>query len=186
MLCLSISDTMNTRKHLLSAARLMLPTTGLSLIFAGTYTKSIQSGQLQILIDISSYLFIVLGFVLLVIGVLWTLGHGMKNVLLKRSIRRSRDADVQVFTVDRSDVYPPSYEESQVRNNAVGVVPTVISIPSGMVWPGPAPPVYALTCNESSVEDFSHEEPPTYQQAVQSQTESQTSHLPTNSTVEPL
>ncbi|KAG7332626.1 hypothetical protein KOW79_004460 [Hemibagrus wyckioides] len=178
---------MITRKHLLSAARLILPTIGLSLIFAGAYMKSIQSEQIQILIDISSYFFIILGFIMLAIGVVWSVGHGMKNVLLKRSMRRSRDADVQIFTVDRADIYPPSYEESQVRNNAVELVPTIISIPTGTGWDGPAPPVYTLTCNETLVEDFSHEEPPTYQQAVlQSQAESQACHLPANATVEPL
>lgn len=86
---------------MLSAARLLLPTTGLSLICIGAYIKSIQSEQLQILRDISTLLFIILGFILLVVGVLWSVGHGMKNVLLKRSVRRSRNADVQVFTVDR-------------------------------------------------------------------------------------
>ncbi|XP_017323950.1 transmembrane protein 252 [Ictalurus punctatus] len=177
---------MNTRKHLLSAARLLLPTTGLSLICIGAYIKSIQSEQLQILRDISTLLFIILGFILLVVGVLWSVGHGMKNVLLKRSVRRSRNADVQVFTVDRSDLYPPSYEESQVGINDIDSVPTVISIPTGMQWAGPAPPVYMQTGYETSVEDFSHEEPPTYQQAVlQSQADSQAVHLPTNSSVEP-
>lgn len=85
----------------MSAARLVLPTTGLILICVGAYIKSIESGQLQILRDISVYLFIILGFILIVAGVLWSVGNGMKNVLLKRSVRRSRDADVHVFTVDR-------------------------------------------------------------------------------------
>ncbi|XP_026784303.1 transmembrane protein 252 [Pangasianodon hypophthalmus] len=178
---------MNTRKHLLSAARLLLPTIGLSLICAGAYIKSIQSEQLQILRDISTYLFIILGFILLFAGVLWSLGHGMKNVLLKRSVRRSRDANIQVFIVDRSNFYPPSYEESQVRNNAFEVAPTIIPIPTGMQWAGRAPPLYTQTCYEISVEDFSHEEPPTYQQAVlQSQDDSQAAYLPTNSSVEPV
>ncbi|XP_046727986.1 uncharacterized protein LOC124400307 isoform X2 [Silurus meridionalis] len=154
---LSCSDTMNTRKHLLCAARYSMPTIGLSLISAGAYIKSIQNEQVQILRDISTYLFIILGFILLVIGVLWSLGHGMKNVLLKRALRRSRDADVLVFTVD------------------------------SMGCAGPAPPVYTLTCYENSFEDFSHEEPPTYQQAVlQSQAESQAARLATNSFVEPV
>ncbi|XP_060786880.1 transmembrane protein 252-like [Neoarius graeffei] len=178
---------MNTRRHLLSAARLVLPTTGLILICVGAYINSIQSGQLQILRDISVYLFIILGFILIVAGVLWSVGNGMKNVLLKRSVRRSRDADVHVFTVDRSDLYPPSYEESQVRNNPTEAVPTIISIPTAMRWAGPAPPVYMQNSYETSVEDFSHEEPPTYQQAVLwSQADSQAAHLSTNSSVEPL
>ncbi|KAI5095269.1 hypothetical protein C0J45_15344 [Silurus meridionalis] len=177
---------MNTRKHLLCAARYSMPTIGLSLISAGAYIKSIQNEQVQILRDISTYLFIILGFILLVIGVLWSLGHGMKNVLLKRALRRSRDADVLVFTVDRSEFYPPSYEQSQVRDNNQPF-PTVLSISSSMGCAGPAPPVYTLTCYENSFEDFSHEEPPTYQQAVlQSQAESQAARLATNSFVEPV
>lgn len=92
---------MNTRKHLLSAARLILPAIGLSLICAGAYMKSIQSQQLQIFREVITYLFIILGFILVAIGVLWSLGHGMKNVLLKYSVRRCRDADFQIFTVDR-------------------------------------------------------------------------------------
>lgn len=98
---LNCSDTMNARKHLLSAAQFVVPTIGLSLICVGAYINSIQSQQLQILRNISFYLFIVLGFILLVTGVLWSLGHGVKTVLLKSSIRRTRPTDVQVFTVDR-------------------------------------------------------------------------------------
>lgn len=91
-----------------------------------------------------------------------------------------------LFSLIRSDLYPPSYEESQVGINDIDSVPTVISIPTGMQWAGPAPPVYMQTGYETSVEDFSHEEPPTYQQAVlQSQADSQAVHLPTNSSVEP-
>lgn len=92
---------MNTRKRLLSAARHVLPTIGLTLICAGAYINSIQSDQMQILRDTSIYVFIILGFILLVFGVLWSVGHGVKSVLLKRLVRRSRGADVQVFTVSR-------------------------------------------------------------------------------------
>ncbi|KAF5906266.1 transmembrane protein, partial [Clarias magur] len=91
---------MNTRKRLLSAARLILPTIGLSLICAGAYMKSIQSHHLQLLREVITYIFIILGFILVAIGVLWSLGHGMKNVLLKYSVRRCRDADFQISAVD--------------------------------------------------------------------------------------
>lgn len=91
------------------------------------------------------------------------------------------------FLLIRSDLDPPLYEKSQVRNNPAEAVPTIISIPTAMRCASPAPPVYMQNSYETSVEDFSHEEPPTYQQAViWSQADSQAAHLSTNSSVEPL
>ncbi|XP_072536937.1 transmembrane protein 252-like [Salminus brasiliensis] len=167
---------MNIRKHLMATARLVLPTTGLSLICGGAYINSIQSDQMQMLKEVFTYLLIILGFILLVVGVLWSVGHGVKGVLVKWSGGRIRHNDVHVFTVDRAS-FPPSYEESQVGN----------PIPVIMQWPGSAPPVYSESSFEICTEDFSHEEPPTYQQAIlQNQAAPQTASLPTNSSTEPF
>lgn len=92
---------MAKRTYLLSAARLLLPTVGLIFICIGAYLKSIQNENLLDLMDVSSYLLIILGFILLVIGVLWSVGHGMKNVWLKRRGWRNQNPDIQVFTVNR-------------------------------------------------------------------------------------
>lgn len=85
----------------MATARLALPTIGLCLICGGAYLKSIQSDHLDTLRDILTYLLIILGFSLLVIGVIWSIGHGMKSVLVKWSGRRTQDNDVHVFTLDR-------------------------------------------------------------------------------------
>ncbi|XP_062854825.1 transmembrane protein 252-like [Trichomycterus rosablanca] len=178
---------MAKRKHLLSAARLLLPTVGLILICVGAYIKSIQNENLLDLMDVSTYLFIILGFILLVIGVLWSVGHGMKNVWLKRREWRNQNADIQVFTVDRCYNYPPSYEESEVRNNVVDGITPIILIPTGIRWPGSAPPVYTESCYETFSEDYSHEEPPNYQQVIlQCQSLPEAACPPRNSFSEPF
>ncbi|XP_066499481.1 transmembrane protein 252-like [Hoplias malabaricus] len=170
---------MSKKKNLLAAARLVMPTIGLCLICGGAYIKSIQGDDMQMLRDVITFFLIVLGFVLLFIGVLWSLGHGMKNAMVKWSGRRTQDNEVHVFTVDRATFYPPSYEESQVRDNVGESV--------DIWWPGVAPPVYSEICCETSNEDFSHEEPPSYQQAIlQSQAFIQNPCAPPYSTAEPV
>ncbi|XP_036435652.1 transmembrane protein 252-like [Colossoma macropomum] len=175
----NLTDTMSKRKYLLATARLLMPATGLSLICVGAYIKSIENEELETLVDVFAYILIILGLILLVLGVLWSVGHGVKNVLVKWSGRRTQNNDVHVFTVDRPCIFPPSYEESEVRDD----------VEEGTVrrWQGLAPPMYTESSVETCTEDFSHEEPPTYQQAVlHSQAAPQTTCLPTNSSVEPL
>ncbi|XP_037391781.1 transmembrane protein 252 [Pygocentrus nattereri] len=174
-----LTDTMCKRKYLLAAARLVMPATGLSLICVGAYIKSIDNEEVKTLIDVFTYILIILGLIFLVFGLLWSVGHGMKNALVKWSGRRTQNNDVHVFTVDRPCTFPPSYEESEVRNNAE----------EGTVrrWLGLAPPVYTESSLEICTENFSYEEPPTYQQAVlHSPAAPQTTCLPTNSSAEPL
>ncbi|XP_007242491.3 transmembrane protein 252 [Astyanax mexicanus] len=151
---------MKLRKPLLAAVRLVLPTAGLGLICGGAYVNSLGGGDL--LREIFTYLLIILGFVLLVGGVLWSLGHGVKGVLVKWSGGRMRHTDVQVFTVDRMN-FPPSYEESQIRTEAAEGTGPVPAVP---LWPGLAPPIYTQTSFETLTEDYSHEAPPTYEQAI--------------------
>ncbi|KAL7884740.1 hypothetical protein AOLI_G00075100 [Acnodon oligacanthus] len=167
------------RKYLLAAARLVMPAAGLSLICVGAYIKSIDNEEVETLVDVFTYILIVLGLILLVVGVLWSVGHGMKNVLVKWSGRRTQNNAVHVFTVDRPCTFPPSYEESEVRND--------VEEGTARRWLGLAPPVYTESSLETCTEDFSHEEPPTYQQAVlHSPAAPQTTCPPANSSVEPL
>ncbi|KAI4899490.1 hypothetical protein NFI96_000374 [Prochilodus magdalenae] len=172
-------DTMSQRKYLLATARLAMPAVGLCLLCVGIIIKSINSDDLETLIEISTYLLIILGLILIALGALLSVGYRMKSVLVKWSWGRTRNNDVQVFTVDRASFYPPSYEESQIRHDAEE---------GNVIWrPGPAPPVYTENSLETCNEDFSHEEPPTYQQAIlHDHPAPQTTCLPTNSSLEPL
>ncbi|XP_026870189.2 transmembrane protein 252 [Electrophorus electricus] len=157
------ANTMNKRKHLLAAGRLVVPTAGLSLICGGVLINSISSDQRQTLRDVFTYLVLMLGFILLATGMLWAVSHGMKKVLFKQSRRSLQGTEIHVFTVDRPNFYPPSYEESQVGTNVVG---DIAAIPTGTRILDLAPPVYTESCSETFNETFSLEQPPGYQQAV--------------------
>ncbi|XP_062373224.1 transmembrane protein 252-like [Sardina pilchardus] len=137
--------------------RLVFLFSGFCLICLGAYVKSLDPGSDSSVKAIIAYLLVTCGFLLLLIGAFWSIIHGLKTNLYRRGGSRRPSSQVYVYTVDRPNFYPPSYEESQSRSHTV--------IPIDQAYLSMAPPLYTLTCSEVVNEDFSHELPPSYQQA---------------------
>ncbi|XP_051524808.1 transmembrane protein 252-like [Myxocyprinus asiaticus] len=127
---------------------------------SGVYISSIQ-GCLYTLRIFFAYFFIALGFLSLLTGIFWSICHGMKCRMYTEQRRRQPDNRVHVSTVDRPDFYPPSYEESQCTSDAHIETSRACEVPLCA-----APPLYTQSSSDTVNVDFSHEEPPTYQQAV--------------------
>ncbi|XP_063043727.1 transmembrane protein 252-like [Engraulis encrasicolus] len=142
--------------------RLVLLFSGFSFICLGAYLKSLDAGSDISVADIFAYILVAGGFMLLLMGAFWSLVHGMKSNLYRQQRRQRRHSASQmyIYTVDRPNLYPPTYEESEARGHRA------IPIGPSSVWLGLAPPLYTHSSTEVVNEAFSHEEPPPYQQAL--------------------
>ncbi|XP_030620693.1 transmembrane protein 252-like [Chanos chanos] len=148
------------RKHLWPVLRVSLPIVGFGFICGGVYLESLESDIPSTLRFIFMYLLIGCGFFLLLFGIFWSICHRMKSKMYMRHGRRPRN--IEIYTVDRPNFYPPAYEESQQGMSPVDSVVVV----DNRLQPGLAPPLYTPDSSETLNEDFSHELPPTYQEAV--------------------
>ncbi|KAL2079531.1 hypothetical protein ACEWY4_025275 [Coilia grayii] len=149
---------MNKGKRLGIALRLVLLFCGFCLTCLGAYLKSLDGGSDATVTAIFSYILVACGFVLLLVGAFWSIFHGMRSNLYRQRRDRRHSTQVYICTVDRPNLYPPTYEESQARGHQV--------IPINPVCLGLAPPLYTLSSAEVVDEAFSHELPPSYHQAL--------------------
>ncbi|XP_012676075.1 transmembrane protein 252 [Clupea harengus] len=146
---------MDKKKRLGAALRLILLFFGFSFICVGAYLKSLEGGSKVTVPAVFAYLMVAGGFLLLLMGAFWSICHGMRSSLYRQRRHRRRSTQVYVYTVDRPNFYPPSYEESQAETNTINQVCFCM-----------APPLYTPTGSEMVNEAFSHEQPPTYDQVL--------------------
>ncbi|XP_035235924.1 transmembrane protein 252-like [Anguilla anguilla] len=141
----------SVRKTLLTLARAALPTLGFGFTCLGAFLLSTRGAGNSC----APYICIVLGFVLLTAGVVWTICVSVRSRVL-----RQRQGTSRICTVDRPDFYPPSYEESLDRDTNA-VTPNPVE-PRHTI----APPLYTASITEVPSEDYSLEEPPSYGEAI--------------------
>ncbi|CAB1322219.1 unnamed protein product [Coregonus sp. 'balchen'] len=155
---------MDTRKHLCSLARLVLPALSFVLICVGAYLMSLHNAYNYTLSYILAYVLIACGFLSLLTGVFWTICHGMKRKMQhQRSRCHHATAHVHVYTVDRSSFYLPSYEESQQNHaSAAAAAYSVLVVSEDGLRFNLAPPLYTPDISEAPDDTFNHEEPPAY------------------------
>ncbi|XP_029617816.1 transmembrane protein 252-like [Salmo trutta] len=159
---------MDTRKHLCSLARMLLPALGFVLICVGAYLMSHHNAYNSSLRYILDYFLIACGLWCLLTGVFWTICHGMKR---KRQHQRSRRhhtaAHIHVYTVDRPSFHLPSYEESQQNHTSAFSATaaadySVLGLSEDDLRFNLAPPLYTQDISEAPDDTFNHEEPPAY------------------------
>uniref|UniRef100_A0A3Q1EWK3 Transmembrane protein 252 n=1 Tax=Acanthochromis polyacanthus TaxID=80966 RepID=A0A3Q1EWK3_9TELE len=148
------------KQQLWGLLRMLLPALGFAMTCSGAYLLSLQAHDDFDVCTILIYIQIILGFVAIVSGVLWTVCHSMKSKMFCRGRHEQR---IQVFTVERPSCFPPSYEASEgslvssdtpyelaVRVDGVDMVMIV------------APPLYSQDGSEPPDCTFSWEQPPRY------------------------
>ncbi|XP_064792900.1 transmembrane protein 252-like [Oncorhynchus masou masou] len=157
---------MDTRKHLCSLARMLLPALGFVLICVGAYLMSLHNVYNSSLCYILAYVLIAFGLCCLLTGVFWTICHGMKR---KRQRSRSHHtaAHIHVYTVDRPSFHLPSYEESQHNHTSAfsataAAAYSVLGLSEDGLRFNLAPPLYTQDISEAPDDTFNHEEPPAY------------------------
>ncbi|KAM3611461.1 uncharacterized protein V6R79_018902 [Siganus canaliculatus] len=147
-----------TKKQLGFMAHLVVASVGFVMICCGAYLVSIQVMR--------AYAMIALGFLVVLIGLVWTIGDKKR----KANYRGRAERHIQIFTIERPSSYPPSYAESQGSQLRAGTAPEVVVVddrePAAM---GLAPPLYSRNSSEAPNCMWSWEQPPQYSQVAQIQ-----------------
>ncbi|XP_044051400.1 transmembrane protein 252-like [Siniperca chuatsi] len=152
---------MTVRKQLWSLARMFLPGVGFLLTCTGAYLVSLQTDRYTCLV-IPAYIMIVIGFLAALIGVFWNICHSMKS---KMYLRGGHERHIQVYTIERPNFFPPSYEESQGSQECPDTAPEFAVLVDGVdVAMSLAPPLYSQDSSEAPDCTWSCEQPPRYSQ----------------------
>lgn len=93
----------SVKKTLLTLARFALPTLGFGFTCLGAFLLSTSQGRAGHTAAVASaYACFILGFILLIVGLSWTICLSVRSKAFLHSQRRSpRHRDSHVFTVDR-------------------------------------------------------------------------------------
>uniref|UniRef100_A0A3P8S0L2 Transmembrane protein 252 n=1 Tax=Amphiprion percula TaxID=161767 RepID=A0A3P8S0L2_AMPPE len=149
-----------SQNRLWGLARILLPALGFVMTCSGAYLLSLQTDDEHDVSTILIYMLIILGFVVIVSGVLWTVCHSMKSKMYYRGRHERR---IQVFTVERPSCFPPSYEESEGRLVSSDTTPELVVRVDGVdMVMSVAPPLYSQDGSEPPDCTFSWEQPPRY------------------------
>ncbi|CAK6950581.1 transmembrane protein 252-like [Scomber scombrus] len=156
---------MNVKKHICSLARMVLPGMGFALICMGAYLVSMENDPENTWSVIPSYIMIVTGFLVVLVGVFWTLCHSIKS---KRYQRGRHQQHIQVYTIERPSSFPPSYEESEGSHVSLDKAPEFVVVSEGRVHVviNVAPPLYSQDSSEVPDCTWSWEQPPPYSQVA--------------------
>ncbi|XP_028313636.1 transmembrane protein 252-like [Gouania willdenowi] len=152
--------------QLCSLTRLVLPVLGFVVICLGAYLVTLQNDFTFLVIPV--YVFVIGGFLSMLIGVFWNLCHNMKSKMYQRG---RQEHNLQVFTVERPSSFPPSYEESQERwlSSPDDPAEVVVSVDGVDVMVTVAPPLYSQDSSEAPDCRWSWERPPRYSQVQRPQ-----------------
>ncbi|XP_065512961.1 transmembrane protein 252 [Caloenas nicobarica] len=117
--------------------------------------------------ELMLYCLLALGLLLLVTGIFWSTFHevskyrGLSSIFIQNSSHR----ELRISTVDRPDLYPPSYEDSTDPEKQISALPVDSTIKQEEIISIPPPPY-----NESSAKLISEtneqEQPPPYELSV--------------------
>ncbi|KAJ8380785.1 hypothetical protein SKAU_G00015630 [Synaphobranchus kaupii] len=152
----------SVRKSLLTLAWATLPTFGFGFTCLGAFLLNGAGHPARVA---SAYTLIIFGFLLLTAGVSWAICLSVKSKAFLRQHRsRPQHRTSHIYTVDRPDFYPPSYEESPERD-AIAVAESVWMTETEPHY-NIAPPLYTASITEVPSEDYSSEAPPSYREAV--------------------
>nr|XP_014345942.1 PREDICTED: transmembrane protein 252 [Latimeria chalumnae] len=160
---------MEVRKKIIPLLLYLLPVIGFLFICLGAFLLSVRSFCQCETEWILAYSVITVGFILLLIGIFWSMYFGAKKkVLFHHLARRSMPQPglVHVNTVDRPDFYPPSYEEAvHSGTHSDSVLDYIITENEGGY--NLPPPLYTESSSEVPEEDCGIEvEPPSYETSV--------------------
>lgn len=160
---------MNMKKQLWSLARLFLPGVGFFLTCIGAYLASLQTEYGYNCRVIHAYIMILFGFLAVLIGVFWNICHSMKSKMYQRG---GHEQHIQVYTIERPNSSPPSYEESQGSQQCPDTAPEfVVVVDEVDVVMSLAPPLYSQDSSEAPDCTWSWEQPPRYSQVERIQLE---------------
>lgn len=151
---------MNVKKHLRSVAHLIPSGAGLVLIFGGAFLISVEDDDSWWVIP--AYIMIGIGFGALLIGIFWNICNSMKSKMYRR---RQHEQRIQVFTIERPNSSPPSYEETQVLQVSPDTASELVVVVDGVnVVMNLAPPLYSQDSSGAPDCRWSWEQPPRYSQ----------------------
>ncbi|XP_053148956.1 transmembrane protein 252 [Hemicordylus capensis] len=159
-------------KKLFSFLRFLVLLLGFAIICLGAFCISTDASACKCNSLPVAYFLLPLGFFLLLVGIFWSTYHeASKHKSLFRSILqenpRSRNSDI--YTIDRPDFYPPSYEDSTDPEKQTFPLPVCHLQQEKDMYNMP-PPLYT----ESSLEFIEEaspqgQHPPSYEVSVQQQ-----------------
>ncbi|XP_036954220.1 transmembrane protein 252-like [Acanthopagrus latus] len=154
--------TMNVKKQLWSMAHMVVPAVGFVLTCGGAYLVSLQTENGYTWRLIPAYIMIVSGFFAVIVGVFWTICHSMRSKMYHRG---GHEQHIQVYTIERQNSYPPSYEESQGGQMCPDSAPEfAVVVDEVDVVMSLAPPLYSQDSSEAPDCTWSWEQPPRYSQ----------------------
>ncbi|XP_044230284.1 transmembrane protein 252-like [Thunnus albacares] len=162
---------MDVKKTMLSLARLVLPGMGFGLTCMGIYLVSLPNEPKYTWSIIPAYIMVVVGFLVTLVGVFWTICHSMKSKMYQRG---GHQQHIHVYTIERPSSFPPSYEESQSSHVSLDTVPEFgVTVEGVDVVMSLAPPLYTQDSSEVPDCTWSWEQPPSYSQVEQVHAEEQ-------------
>ncbi|KAK2901985.1 transmembrane protein 252-like [Channa argus] len=154
---------MNVRKHLGSLVRMVLPGVGFALTCIGAYLLTHQTEYQCIWKVITAYFLTAFGFLVILIGVFWTICHTMKSKMYQRGC--NREHHIQIYTVERPSSFPPSYDESQESQACADSAPEFVVVFERVdTVQSLAPPLYSQDSLEPPDCRWNWEQPPPYSQ----------------------
>ncbi|MBN3281255.1 TM252 protein, partial [Polyodon spathula] len=141
-----------------------LPMIAFAVICLGAFLVSIKNiGNYKIKL-IFAYILIACGLLVLLAVIFWSVYQGMRQRSFLQNLLLPRQCEVHINTVDRSDFYPPSYEESVGRNPEDLVDCVVIDEEQRCNIP---PPLYTENRSDIWEEVYkSEEQPPSYEESM--------------------
>uniref|UniRef100_A0A8D2ZJ81 Transmembrane protein 252 n=1 Tax=Scophthalmus maximus TaxID=52904 RepID=A0A8D2ZJ81_SCOMX len=143
-----------------SLARIALPGVGFASACVGAYLVSLETEYTWRIV--LAYIMIVVGLLLILIGVFWTICNSMKSKMYQRG---GGEQHIHVYTVERPSSFPPSYEDSQGSRFSSDAAPEIVVVVDGVdVVMSPAPPLYSRDSSEAPDCTWSWEQPPRYSQ----------------------
>ncbi|KAM6226288.1 transmembrane protein 252 [Spheniscus humboldti] len=157
-------------KGVFTFIRLFVLLLGFSIICLGILCVSTRSSTCRCgNNELVFYCLLALGFFLLVTGIFWSTFHevlkyrGLSSIFIQNPSHR----ELRISTIDRPDLYPPSYEDSTDPEKQTSPLKQeeVINIP---------PPPYSESRAEFVSETNEQEQPPPYELSVQQLQQQQT------------
>ncbi|NXY91647.1 TM252 protein, partial [Alcedo cyanopectus] len=172
-------------KSLFACIRLLVLLLGFSAICLAVFCFSTRSSTCRCgNNELGFYCLLALVFFLLVTGIFWSTFH---EILKYRgcssfSIQNPSCREPQVSTIDRPDLYPPSYEDSTDPEKQTSALPVAFALKGQGVINIP-PPLYSES-SAQFISETNDEKPPPYELSVQQLPQQQIGDQDTNSGTE--
>ncbi|KAM6187144.1 LOW QUALITY PROTEIN: transmembrane protein 252 [Sarcoramphus papa] len=143
----------------------------LGVLCISTSSSTCRCGNNELVV----YCLLALGFFLLVTGIFWNTFHEVLKYrgLSSSFIRNPSCRELRVSTIDRPDLYPPSYEDSTDPQKQTSPLPVASTLKQQEVINIPPPP-YSESSTEFISETNDQEQPPPYELSVQQPGQQQT------------